>query len=64
MRDHLAHRYFDTNHAILQATVDHDLPELEEAVGPPSPPPSRRATDRILAARNPLFLRDDGPSHF
>ncbi len=32
MRDHLAHRYFDTNHAILQATVDHDLPELEGAV--------------------------------
>ena len=32
MRDHLAHRYFDTNHAILQATVDQDLPELEEAV--------------------------------
>lgn len=28
MRDHLAHRYFDTSHAILQATVDHDLPEL------------------------------------
>jgi uncharacterized protein with HEPN domain len=32
MRDHLAHRYFDTNHAIMQATVDHDLPELEVAV--------------------------------
>src|SRR5690242_6578891 len=28
MRDHLARRYFDTNHAIVQATVDHDLPEL------------------------------------
>ena len=27
-----AHRYFDTAHAILQATVDHDLPELERAV--------------------------------
>jgi uncharacterized protein with HEPN domain len=25
MRDHLAHRYFDTAHAILQATVDEDL---------------------------------------
>jgi uncharacterized protein with HEPN domain len=33
MRDHLAHRYFDTAHAILQATVDDDLPELERAVG-------------------------------
>jgi uncharacterized protein with HEPN domain len=32
MRDHLAHRYFDTNHAILQATVDNDLPELGRAV--------------------------------
>jgi uncharacterized protein with HEPN domain len=32
MRDHLAHRYFDTSHAIVQATVDHDLPELEAAV--------------------------------
>jgi uncharacterized protein with HEPN domain len=31
MRDHLAHRYFDTAHAILQATVDDDLPELERA---------------------------------
>lgn len=32
MRDHLAHRYFDTAHAILQATVDEDLPHLERAV--------------------------------
>ena len=32
MRDHLAHRYFDTAHAILKATVDEDLPELERAV--------------------------------
>jgi uncharacterized protein with HEPN domain len=31
MRDHLAHRYFDTAHAILQATVDEDLPDLERA---------------------------------
>lgn len=28
MRDHLAHRYFDTAHSIVQATVDHDLPPL------------------------------------
>lgn len=27
-----SHRYFDTSHAILQATVDNDLPELEQAV--------------------------------
>jgi uncharacterized protein with HEPN domain len=32
MRDHLAHRYFDTAHAILQATIDEDLPDLERAV--------------------------------
>jgi uncharacterized protein with HEPN domain len=32
MRDHLAHRYFDTSHAILQTTVDHDLPDLERAI--------------------------------
>lgn len=32
MRDRLAHRNFDTSHAILQGTVDHDLPELERAV--------------------------------
>ena len=32
MRDHLAHRYFETNHTVLQATVDNDLPELERAV--------------------------------
>ena len=32
MRDRLAHRYFDTSHAIVQATIDHDLPELESAI--------------------------------
>jgi uncharacterized protein with HEPN domain len=32
LRDYLAHRYFDTDHAVLQATVDSDLPELERAV--------------------------------
>jgi uncharacterized protein with HEPN domain len=32
MRDHLAHRYFDTAHAILQATVDDDVPALEQAI--------------------------------
>jgi len=32
MHDYLAHRYFDTAHAILQATVDEDLPDLERAV--------------------------------
>ncbi len=32
MRDRLAHRYFDTSHAIVQATVDGDLPVLEAGV--------------------------------
>lgn len=32
MRDRLAHRYFDTSHAILTATVEEDVPELEAAV--------------------------------
>ena len=32
MRDHLSHRYFDTDHAIVAATVNHDLPPLLAAV--------------------------------
>lgn len=32
MRDHLTHRYFDTDDAVVRATVDNDLPELERAV--------------------------------
>jgi uncharacterized protein with HEPN domain len=32
MRDRLAHRYFDTSHSIVAGTVQHDLPELAEAV--------------------------------
>jgi uncharacterized protein with HEPN domain len=32
MRDHLAHRYFDTDHAIVQDIVDNDLGSLAEAV--------------------------------
>jgi uncharacterized protein with HEPN domain len=32
MRDRLAHRYFDTSHAIVAATVTNDLPMLEAAV--------------------------------
>lgn len=32
MRNHLTHRYFDTDHAIVAATVDHDLPPLVAAV--------------------------------
>lgn len=32
MRNHLAHRYFDTAHAIVAATVENDLPPLVAAV--------------------------------
>jgi len=32
MRDHLAHRYFDTDHALVTATVQDDLPSLVAAV--------------------------------
>jgi uncharacterized protein with HEPN domain len=32
MRDRLAHRYFHTSHAIVQATVEGDLPILEVGV--------------------------------
>ena len=32
MRDQLAHRYFDTSHAIVSATVTGDLPQLEAVV--------------------------------
>jgi uncharacterized protein with HEPN domain len=28
MRDHLAHRYFDTDHAIVAATIERDVPVL------------------------------------
>lgn len=33
MRDHLAHRYFDTDHAIVQDVVDNELGPLLTAVG-------------------------------
>jgi uncharacterized protein with HEPN domain len=39
MRDRLAHRYFDTSHAIVAATTERDLPELESA--------SQRLVERI-----------------
>jgi len=31
MRDHLAHRYFDTDHAIVKDVVDNDLEPLRDA---------------------------------
>ena len=45
MRDHLAHRYFDTTHSIVQATIDHDLPPLLDA--------ARRLLDRMGPANGP-----------
>jgi uncharacterized protein with HEPN domain len=35
MRDQLAHRYFDTSHAIVAQTVGVDLVELLAATGSP-----------------------------
>jgi len=32
MRDRLTHHYFDTSHALVQATIEHDLPALADAV--------------------------------
>ena len=32
MRDWLTHHYFDTSHAIIEATITEDLPRLEAAV--------------------------------
>lgn len=51
MRDHLAHRYFDTAHAILQATVDEDLPELEQAVTAMAESLPKEASERSRAAQ-------------
>lgn len=42
MRDHLAHRYFDTDHAIVAATIEHDLPPLLAAVRRLLPDPDAR----------------------
>jgi uncharacterized protein with HEPN domain len=50
MRDHLAHRYFDTAHSIVQATVEEDLP-LPEA-----------AAKRLLARLGPSTDSPDKPA--
>lgn len=61
MRNHLAHRYFDTAHAIVQATIDHDLPALEAAVDYES------GTDRPLSPPSALisvsFFRPERREH-
>lgn len=46
MRNHLAHRYFDTAHAVVQATVENDLPPLVAAV------------ERLLSATDQASPRD------
>jgi uncharacterized protein with HEPN domain len=63
MRHHLADRYFDTTHALLQATVDHDLPDLEAAVarllgrGPPARRRMRGTAQRHGLQRTPRVAR-------
>ena len=50
MRDRLAHRYFDTSHAIVEGTVDHDLPVLAAALagsGATSPTDHRAGPCRL-----------------
>jgi uncharacterized protein with HEPN domain len=44
MRDRLAHRYFGTSHAIVAATIEGDLPELESA--------ARRLLDAVVGVEN------------
>lgn len=55
MRDHLAHRYFDTAYAILQATVDEDLPALELAVTALSEslPPEEHSAESMVTPERP-----------
>jgi uncharacterized protein with HEPN domain len=68
MRDHLAHRYFDTAHAILRATVDDDLPELERAVHalaktlPDEDPPDDDATSDGAPGEGPRSEEPPGNS--
>ncbi|MGO9216161.1 MAG: DUF86 domain-containing protein, partial [Streptosporangiaceae bacterium] len=61
MRDHLAHRYFDTAHAILQATVDDDLPELERAIRITGRIPPRRRRQKIASQGPPAIAAMRSP---
>jgi uncharacterized protein with HEPN domain len=49
MRDHIAHRYFDTAHHIIQATVDEDLPPARRR----RPGHDRRPARRPAASMTP-----------
>jgi uncharacterized protein with HEPN domain len=44
MRDQLAHRYFDTAHSIVRATVNDDIPALAVVV--------ERLVERLLREKN------------
>jgi uncharacterized protein with HEPN domain len=52
MRDQLAHRYFDTDHLVLKATVDNDLPELERAVQALAEPCRLKTNKKKIHPRN------------
>ncbi len=55
MRDRLAHRYFDTSHAIVAATVTNDLPLLEAAsAGWPSTSPRLEICLRATSPQEPF----------
>jgi uncharacterized protein with HEPN domain len=56
MRNHLAHRYFDTAHSIVAATITHDLP------------PPTAAVERLLKrfdhpTEMPTLTHPDTPEH-
>lgn len=56
MRDHLTDRYFDTAHAIVQATVEVDLPALVAAV--------ERLSDQLGEASETRVLIPEGSFPF
>jgi uncharacterized protein with HEPN domain len=56
MRNHLAHRYFDTAHSIVAATITHDLPPLTAAV-------ERLLTRFDQPTEMPTLIPPDTPKH-
>ena len=56
MRNHLAHRYFDTAHAVVAATITHDLPPLVAAV-------ERLLTHFDQHTETPTLTHADTPDH-
>ena len=56
MRDHLTHRYFDTQHDIVADVVTTDLPVLRHAIG--------ELRGHLPDAEAPqMTLGEDEPSH-